>query len=918
LVIGSKLGVYEITALVGKGGMGEVYRGRDTKLKRDVAIKILPEEFSRDADRISRFQREAEVLASLNHPNIAAIYDVQEAEGSRFLVLELVEGETLADRIQRGPIPVNEALNIAKSISEALEAAHEKGIVHRDLKPANVKITPDRKVKVLDFGLAKAMEISPATAVLSNSPTMLNSMAGTNVGMIIGTAGYMSPEQARGKKADARSDVFSLGCVLYEMLTGRQAFKGEEVSDILASVLAREPDFATLANVSPQIRKLLKRCLEKNAKDRWQATGDLRIEIQDALATPAAEQTQTVGPPVVVRNTRREWFFGIIAAGAIAALAVSLIALWRATPAPLPSAPLRISGELGADGSLATNIPGNSALALAPDGSMLAFVGVRNGTAQIYMRRFGQLQASPLEGTFGAVSPFFSPDGQWLGFFADGKLKKISVTGGAPVTVADAMTPRGGSWGEDGNIVFHPNPQGGLLRVSSAGGKAEPLTKLGQGEVTHRWPQVLPGAKAVLYMSSGGAGTAENSDIAVQPLPAGTPKVLVRGGYHPQYAASGHLLYINEGTLFAAPFDLNRLEVTGQSVPTVEHVSAQIANGAAQFAVSQTGAFSYLPGQTTRNEGPVLWMTHDGKALPLRSMPSGWSNPRFSPDGQKLAMDIFLSGNFGVWIYEWMRDTLTRFTLDPGDGRKSVWAPDGKRIVFTSNRAKGQFNLYWQRADGTGEVQRLTESSNPQMPSSFHPSGKYLAFFEASAKVSNDLMILPIEGDETSGWKPGKPSVFLSTPANEQEPMFSPDGRWIAYVSDESGRNEVFVRPFPGPGGKWQISTIGGFEAAWSRTRPELLYRAPDNRIMVASYTADGDSFKADKPRLWSELAILAPGQTAVPTIAPIAIRSFDLHPDGERLAVGLPTGQAEGKLDKITFIFNFFDELRRIAPAKK
>jgi Tol biopolymer transport system component len=900
-MIGSKLGVYEITALVGKGGMGEVYRGRDTKLKRDVAIKVLPEEWARDADRISRFQREAEVLASLNHPNIAAIYDVQEAEGSRFLVLELIEGETLADRIQRGPTPVNEALNIAKSICEALEAAHEKGIVHRDLKPANVKITPDGKVKVLDFGLAKAMENSPASPALSNSPTMLNSMAGTNAGMIIGTAAYMSPEQARGKKADARSDLFSFGCVLYEMLTGRRAFQGDEVSDILASVLARDPDFTALPpNVTPQIRKLLRRGLEKDPKRRWQSAGDLRIEIEDALAGPA-EQVPTVASPPAIGNPT----LAAIAAAAIAAFGITIF-LWAPWRTATPVAPLRLNSELGADVGLDANLPGNSALVLSPDGSMLAFVAAKDGVSQIYIRRLGQLQASPLAGTSGALSPFFSPDGQWLGFFADGKLKKISVTGGAPVTLADAPVPRGGSWGDDGNIVFHPNPQGGLLRVSSAGGKAEPLTKLREGEVTHRWPQVLPGAKAVLYMSSGGSGTAENSDIVVQPLPAGTPKVLVRGGFHPRYAASGHLLYINEGTLFAVPFDLNLLEVTGQSVPAVERVSAQIANGAAQFAVSQTGAFTYLAGQTIGNGTPVLWMTHDGKTSPLRSMPSSWSNPHFSPDGQRLAIDIF-NGNVDVWIYDWMRDTLMRFTFEAGDDRKSVWAADGKRIVFASDRAKGTFNLYWQRADGTGEVQRLTESPNPQMPSSFHPSGKYLAFFE-TLKTSTDLMILPIEGDETSGWKPGKPSVFLSTPANEQEPMFSPDGRWIAYISDESGRNEVFVRPFPGPGGKWQVSTTGGLEAAWSRTARELLYRAFDNRIMVASYTVEGDSFKADKPRLWSEQAILTTPRQ----------RTFDLHPDGERIAAGVPSGQAGGKFDKVTFVFNFFDELRRIAPAKK
>jgi serine/threonine-protein kinase len=901
--IGNKLGLYEITALLGKGGMGEVYRGRDTKLKREVAIKILPEEFSRNVDRVSRFQREAEVLASLNHPNIAAIYDLQEAEGSRFLVLELVEGETLADRIQRGPIPVNEALSIAKSICEALEAAHEKGVVHRDLKPANVKITPDGKVKVLDFGLAKAMEREQTSTTFSNSPTVM-SMAATNAGVIFGTASYMSPEQARGERVDSRSDMFSFGCLLYEMLTGRQAFEGKTVSDILAGVLRVEPDFTQLPqNLNPRLYELLRRCLDKDVKRRWQAAGDLRIEIENALAKPAAERAHTAASGPFIGNPS----LAAVAAAAIVALAVTIL-LWAPWRAALPAAPLRISGDLGADVGIVAANPGLSALALSPDGSMLAFVGAKDGLAQIYIRRLGQLQASPLAGTSGASSPFFSPDEQWLGFFADGKLKKISVTGGAPVTLADAPTPRGGSWGEDGYIVFHPDTLGGLLRVFSAGGKAEPLTKVGEGDVTHRWPQVLPGAKAVLYMASPVGNNGETSNIVVQPLPSGTPKVLVQGGYHPQYAG-GHLLYMHEGTLFATPFDLNRLEVTGQSVPAIERVSATQGNGSAQFAVSQTGAFAYLPEQSTGNDSPVLWMTHDGKTSSLRSMPSDWSNPHFSPDGQRLAMDIFSGGNPAVWIYEWARDTLTRLTLDPAADFKPVWTPDGKRIVFTSNRAKGQqFNLYWQRADGTGEVQLLTESSNSatSYPSSFHPSGKYLAFYEGINQ--GDLMILPIEGDETAGWKPGKPSVFLNTPANEQEPMFSPDGRWIAYASNESGRFEVFVRPFPGPGGKWQISTAGGVHPTWSRTRRELLYGGPDNRIIAVSYTVDGDSFKADKPRLWSEQAIRPlRGQ-----------RYFDLHPDGERVAAAVPTGQPEKKLDKVTFIFNFFDELRRIAPPSK
>jgi serine/threonine-protein kinase len=907
---GIRIGPYEITSPLGEGGMGIVYRARDTKLGRDVAIKALPDAFANDSDRLQRFQREAQVLASLNHPNIAQIYGLEESDQTRCIVMELVEGETLQERLKRGPIPVDEALPIAKQIAEALEAAHEKGIIHRDLKPANIKVGFEGKVKVLDFGLAKAMESSPAATTFSNSPTL--SMGATNPGVIIGTAAYMSPEQARGRNADHRSDIFSIGCILYEMLTGWPAFDGEDVSDVLAAVLRTEPDFAALpSNLSPQVRELLRRCLEKNPKRRWQAAGDLRIEIENVQANPVAEKIQTAVPAVMIRDVRRERVLGTIAALAIVTLVGTLLiwAPWRTAPAITSATPMRLNVELGTDVGLAPNIIGNSALALSSDGSVLAFVGTKNGISQIYLRRLGQLQASPLAGTSGAQSPFFSPDGQWLAFFADGKLKKISVTGGAAVTLADAPNQRGGSWGDDGNIVFSPNSISGisLQRVSSAGGKVEPLTKLAEAETGHRWPQVLPGAKAVLYMAATAAGNYENANIVVQPLPSGTPKVLIRGGYHPQYVGSGHVVYIHEGTLFAAPLDLAKLEVNGQSVPAVEGVSAQPGSGAAEFAVSQADALAYLAGQSSSNDSPIFWMGRDGKTAPLRPIPSDWSNPHFSPDAQKLALDIF-NGNLDVWVYEWLRDTLTRLTFDPGQDQKPVWTPDGKRIAFGSDRAKGPRNLYWQRADGTGEVQRLTESSNSQLPSSFHPSGKFLAFIETTQN-SEDLMILPIEGDETSGWKPGKPSVFLNTPASEVEPMFSPDGRWIAYASNESGRYEVFVRPFPGPGGKWQISTAGGLEAAWTRTRHELLYRGSDLRIMVVSYTVEGDSFKADKPRPWSEQPIVTrPRQ-----------RMFDLHPDGERLAIAVATGQPnEEKLDKLTFIFNFFDELRRIAPASK
>ena len=908
-MIGTKLAHYEITSHLGSGGMGEVYQATDSKLGRSVAIKLLPDAFIHDTERAARFEREARVLASLNHPNIAAIHGIEESGGRKFLVMELVPGETLAERIKRGPIPVDESLEIARQICEALEAAHEKGIIHRDLKPANVKITPEGKVKVLDFGLAKAMEQAP-TATFSNSPTLL-SMAATNAGLILGTAAYMSPEQAKGKTVDKRADIWAFGVVLYEMLAGKVAFSGETVSETMAFVMTKEPDWNALpANTPSRIHQLLRRCLMKDPRLRLRDIGDARIAVDEMITNPHVEGAAIVPDSPLAPQPRRHERLVWISAVAILVLIVVVLAAFLLRPAP-PVALLRLSAELGADVALADEIPGNVTVAVSPDGNILAFVAVKSGMNQIYIRRFGQLQAEPLAGTAGATSPFFSPDGQWVAFFADGKLKKISVTGGGAVSLCDVPAARGGAWGEDGNIVFSPDAASTanvLQRVSSAGGKSEPVTKLGPGEVTHRWPNVLPGARAVLYTALGALNGFDAANIVVQPLPTGTPKVVVRGGYHAQYLLSGHLVYIHEGTLFAAPFDLDRLEVTGQPVPAVDGVTSSAATGSAHFAVSKGGTLAYLQGQSSGPNASILWMSSDGKTTPLRPMPSDWSNPHFAPDGRRLAVDI-LDKRAAVYIYEWTRDTLTRLTFGPLNDWTPVWTPDGRRIVFTSDRDQGIRNLYWERADGTGEVQRLTESKNPQVPSSWHPSGKYLAYYENDPKTgNNDVMILPLEGDEISGWKPGKPTVFLNSPASEQDAMFSPDGRWIAYASNESGRNEIFVRPFPGPGGKWQISTAGGTEPRWSRTRRELFYRTQAvSQIMVATYTPEGDSFKVDKPRLWSEQSILSrPRQ-----------RSFDLHPDGNRLVVAAPR-PSEEKHDKVTLIFNFFDELRHIAPQKK
>jgi len=909
---GTRLGSYEIVAQVGAGGMGEVYQAHDTKLGRDVAIKVLPEAFAHDADRLSRFQREAKMLASPNHPNIATIHGLEHSDGTHFLIMELVVGETLAERIKReGLVPVEEALKIAVQIAEALEAAHEKGIIHRDLKPANVKVTPEGKVKVLDFGLAKAFADDTVDSNPSQSPTL--SAVATMQGVLLGTAAYMSPEQARGKVVDKRTDIWALGCVLYEMLTGKQAFQGEDITDILAAVVRAEPDWNRLPLNTPlSIRTLLRRCLQKDRALRMRDAGDARIEIQEALAAPATAVTSTADPAIRGWRDRLPW-----AAAAVLALIAITSTIGFVLRAPKPPQSLqavRLSAEIGADASLYTDF-GPAAL-FSPDGMRLAFLA--SGADQkrrIYVRSLDQSQAIALSGTENAGDAFFSPDGQWIGFFADGKLKKISAQGGAAVTLCDAPNDRGGSWGEDGTIVFSPTNQVALSKVSSAGGTAQPLTTLDKqaGENTQRWPQVLPGGKAILFTSNTVGGTNagfEDSDIVVYSMASGQRKTVQHGGFYARYLPSGHVVYMHEGTLFAAPFDLKRLEVTGQPKPIFEGVVSNPFYAGAQFSFSDTGNLVYIAGGVPRQNVSIYWMDREGKFQPLRETPGNYHNPAFSPDGKRLALEIDDGKRNDIWVYEWERDTLTRLTFAGEMNTYPVWTPDGQRIVYSSREKGGADNLWWIRADGGGNAQRLTESKSAQAAGSWRPDGKVLALDQENPRTDSTIFTITIEGDEKSGWKPGEPKPFVNSAFSEARPTFSPDGRWLAYVSNESGSFEVYVRPFPGPGGKWQISTGGGLYPKWSRNGRELFYRTEDSKIMVVTYTASGDSFRGDKPQLWSPGQFTERGQGNY---------NFDLHPDGKRFAVlKAPSTEQVAPANRVSFNFNFFDEIRRKVPPGK
>jgi serine/threonine protein kinase/roadblock/LC7 domain-containing protein len=903
LSVGTKLGSYEILAPIGAGGMGEVYRAKDTKLDREVAIKVLPEALAQDPERLARFHREAKVLASLNHPNIAQIYGVED----RALVMELVTGETLGSILKPGALPVETVLDYARQIAEALEAAHEKGIVHRDLKPSNVIVTPAGLVKVLDFGLAKMVDGPSGADDPEDSPTV--TLSPTRVGIILGTAAYMSPEQARGDIADKRADIWTFGVVLYEMLTAKRAFSGESISDILAGVLRAEPDWSALPTATPlRIRVLLRRCLERDRTKRLQAIGEARIAI-DAPEPDAM-------PP---SGSARPWHWGLWAVAALttAVAVTAAIGWWRASHSDPPRPLMHLDVELGPEATLA-RITDGPLLALSPDGTTLALI-VRDpaGETRLATRRVDQSQITPLAGTEGAIGPFFSPDGQWIAFYADRQMKKIAAGGGAAVTLCDATAHMTGSWGDDGNIVAALGWGTSLSQIPSAGGAPTLVTslKLEKGELRHSWPEVLPGSRAILFTTEFAGRSTDEADIEVVSLETGKRTLLHHGGFFGRYLPSGHLVWVFHNVLYAASFDLDHLTLTGQPQPVLEDVNNR-RNDGGQFAFSQTGSFAYVSvkGELQRS---IFWLDRTGNTQPLHAAPGLYGAPRFSPDGKRLAFSASDGQSHeDIWVRDLERDTASRVTLLPGRNQSPVWTPDGKNLIFSSSNPASP-GIYLIRADGSLVAQRLTEAKTEQGQPSISPDGKRLAIAQTSASGGVEIWSAMLEDDAgRGGVRLGRTEPFLQTPFTTILPAFSPDGRFLAYTSSVPGKKGLWVVPFPGPGGGWLVSARGDC-AVWPRGTSgaggEVFFQDMDSQsIMVASYTAAGDALVFGKPHIWSP--------HRVPDLGSPPMRPFDVSPDGKRVAVVLNAdGTADPKpITHLTLLVNFTDDLRRRAPAGK
>jgi serine/threonine protein kinase/Tol biopolymer transport system component len=908
---GTRLGPYEILALIGSGGMGEVYGARDTRLDRTVAIKILP---SADPELKARFEREAKAIASLQHPHICTLHDVGHQNGTDYLVMEHLQGETLAARIARGRIKLDEALKIAIEIADALDKAHRAGIAHRDLKPGNIMLTRDG-VKLLDFGLAKLAPASPAHSTgFSGTATQASPL--TAHGTILGTLHYMSPEQVEGRDADARSDIFALGAIVYEMVTGTRAFEGKSPASVIAAILEREPSpISTLQPLVPvQLDHIVKECLAKDPDARWQSVSDVMRELKwVARRSPETGNAPHVSP---IGVTHPLWLAALAVAAGLLVGAVVTKVVGPGGSSKSSGDVARLLVGVGPADQLPPPRPSRTAMAFSPDGKYLVFVAVRNSRQQLYLRALDRLEATPIAGTEDGDSPFFSPDGRWVGFWsgvnvdAVGDLKKVPLTGGPAVTVCRTPALFGASWGSNDAIVF-ANIGGGLWAVPAGGGTPKPLTTVDikKGEVSHRLPHVLPDSKAVLFTALKASRRWDDAEIIVRSLLTGEQKVLVTGGADARYVTTGHVIYARTGTLMAVPFDLGRLQITGSPYGIVEDlmqsvnsVNANLDVGAAQFSVSGSGSLVYLPGGIFPDlERTLAWVDRKGELEPLAAPARSYFAPRLSPDGQRLV--VYTAGlNPMLWTYDLSRGTLTRLTVE-GQSRLAIWTPDGKRVTFRSSQA-GPENLFWKPADGSGVAERLTTSENNQTPASWSPDGKSLLFLEEVSPTNMDICALSMEGGHVTA------PYCHQTPFLERWADFSPDGHWLTYVSNETGRDEVYVQAYP-DGPKFQVSTDGGTQPAWARNGRELFYiigaTAASTRMMVVDVTL-APTFSASIPRMLFE------GRFGTTT----PIRGYDVSADGRRFLMIQPKEQPpERPITQMVVVLNWTEELKAHVSTK-
>jgi serine/threonine-protein kinase len=919
---GSRIGHYEVVGLLGAGGMGEVYRARDMKLGREVALKFVLEAFTGDHERLARFEREARALAALNHPGIATLHGLEQAPSAgssspvHFLVMELVEGETLDQVLgaagRTGPLPLERTIAIARQIAEALEVAHERGIIHRDLKPANIKITPDDKVKVLDFGLAKALDGAGGASRLGgddaqNSPTM--SAIATARGVILGTAAYMSPEQARGAPADHRSDVFSFGIVFYEMLTGRHPFPGETVSDVLASVLACEPDHSALpADLAPRLVDLVRRCLEKHPRKRWQAIGDVRYELEQSAAAPRA--TTPLAPPAVTPAPRPLWKRALPAAiAAILASAITAGALWRLQPVRSPAIVTRFPVAF-AEGQMLTGID-RPVLAVSPDGATLAYVA----SAQVFVRSMSDVESRPIKGTRGVnespASLTFSPDGRSIAYFQAGQIKTVEIAGAAPVVICDADNPLGMSW--SGDTILFANPAG-IMRVASSGGQPELVIPMTGGDTPSR-PQLLPGGRAVLFTVAA-AGNAERWDTArvvVRALDTGAHTTLLEGGFDARFVAStpgaldhGHLVYAVQGIVYARPFDVSRLAITGGAVSVIEGVRRGVFGGVSHFGLSDTGTLAYLPGPATISGAmnlQIVLIDRAGVTQALNVPPGPHSVPRMSPDGRTIAFGRAEARDTSIWVQDTSGGGSSRRLTFGANDRVPVWTSDSRRVVFQSNR-EGDLALFWQRADGTGTAERLTKpvKNEAHVALSASPDGAVL-LVDRTVDARTTLVALSLEDRTMTAFG----GVESDTPTGA---VFSPDGKWVAYSSRDAAQSSaVYVQPFPATGAKFQISPAveDGHHPVWSADGRELLYNpGPGGRLAaVAVSTAKGFGVGPAPP--FSAIVFNQP---------PSAQRPYDTARDGKLIVAMRPADQSSASTLRVDVVLNWFEELRARAPV--